>query len=122
MRGKGNSHIDALRLNERFGARLPVSEVAKIYLEEMPPVLEKLARYGQSDLDFQNMEATAHGVKGSFSMIGADKVVASASQLEKAASGHQEYLTRRLCERLTQTLCEVKAELRVLVDEDSALG
>ncbi|MCA9775662.1 MAG: Hpt domain-containing protein [Candidatus Eremiobacteraeota bacterium] len=77
--------INKEKLSRMYGKRMNIRQVAEIYLEEMPPLVESLRDISCDEIDFERVKHRAHSLVGSFSMLCADQVAAEAKNLELAA-------------------------------------
>ena len=86
-------------------------QVAEIYLEEMPPLVESLRNISHGKIDFETIKHRAHSLVGSFSMLCAEPVAAEARNLEQAAAARDGSKVRLYCASLLGYLDALNQEL-----------
>ncbi len=86
-------------------------QVAEIYLQELPPVVESLRKISHGKTDFETVKHRAHSLVGSFSMLCAEPVAAEARNLEQAALARDESKVRLYCASLLGYLDALAKEL-----------
>lgn len=112
------TYVDTEALALRFGEKVDLHQIATIYLEELPPVIDSLSALQTEQVDFDAIKRKAHNVIGSFGMLAARPVVETAKELELAAEQHRELEVRRHCGALLGHLGALSAELEILSNED----
>ena len=86
-----------------YGKRMDTRQVAEIYLQEMPPLVESLRKISHGKVDFETVKHRAHSLVGSFSMLCAEPVASEARNLEQAAAAREREL-RLACAELAKEL------------------
>ena len=108
---KSLNFIDLLKLRRMYGKRMDTRQVAEIYLQEMPPLVESLRKISHGKVDFETVKHRAHSLVGSFSMLCAEPVASEARNLEQAAAARDESKVRLYCASLLGYLDALKQEL-----------
>ena len=94
-----------------YGKRMETRQVAEIYLQEMPPLVESLRKISHGNIDFETVKHRAHSLVGSFSMLCAEPVAAEARNLEQAAAARDGSKVRLYCASLLGYLDALNKEL-----------
>lgn len=120
---KHQEFIDRDQLTKLYGKRMPHQQVAQIYLEEMPPIVESLERlHRDDDLQFDEVRHRAHSMAGSFSMLCVEKISTEARKLEAAALMRDRSKVKHYCRALLEYLDGLTRELVELAGGESDRG
>ena len=103
--------IDIVKLKRIYGKRMDTRQVAEIYLQEMPPLVEALRKIRHGRIDFETVKHRAHSLVGSFSMLCAEPVAVEARNLEQAAAAGDASKVRLYCASLLGYLDALTEEL-----------
>ena len=90
-----------------------LKEIAVLFLDDYPKVLEDLRKAAESG-DAKMVERTAHGLKGSVSNFGAKPAVEAAFQLETMGRSQQLTEVRHVLGTLELALAALRPELEAL--------
>lgn len=77
-------HFNHETLSAKFGGPQVTLEIAKIYLEESPALVDGFRAAGETTADFEQLDSCAHKLKGSLGMLGAVALTSLAASLNKA--------------------------------------
>lgn len=90
-----------------------LKEIAQLFIEDYPKVLEELHQAVESG-DAQAVERTAHGLKGSVSTFGARAAMEAARTLENLGRARQLEELRQVLTTLELALAALRPELEAL--------
>ena len=105
--------IDYNKLTEKLGGRKVARQVCRIFLEELPGLMDE---YRESLPSLQAVARSAHRLKGSLGML-EGSLMRLAGRLERACLQGERELALTLHHRLDQGLQELRKDLETFVRE-----
>ena len=108
-------HFHPAMLSEKFGGPEMTQKVCQIFLDESPSLIKQFRSL--DPLDLASLSRSAHRLKGTLGMLGADSLTLLASDLTIASRKGKSSRALTLYRDLRQGLDELRVEIETFVTQ-----
>lgn len=111
-----SQHFNQEYVTKKFGGTKVTLQICRIYLQESPDIMEQYRSVVLDPPDYESMAASAHRLKGSVGMLGANELSEKAGLLEMACHAGEEAKALELYDEIDHGLRILRKEVSNYVD------
>ena len=108
-------HFHPAMLSEKFGGLEMTQKVCQIFLDESPTLIKQF--HSLDPLDLASLSRSAHRLKGTLGMLGADSLTLLASDLSIASRNGESSKALTLHRDLSEGLDELRIEIETFLTQ-----